>query len=160
MIEVVGNLWTYKLGGYADAPDARVITTNGAIRNDGRCVMGRGCAQEARDLFKGVDVQLGMRIAKEGNHVFDLGVPALPDPGGWEFHLVSFPVKHHWVEVADLDLIQRSCEELRFLSHLRKWQNVILPRPGCGNGKLSWNDVRPMIATILSDDIFKVISFT
>ena len=41
MREVVGNLWTYPA-------DIRVITTNGTVKNDGTCVMGRGCAAEAK----------------------------------------------------------------------------------------------------------------
>jgi len=34
------NLWEYPA-------DARVITTNGFVKNNGEAVMGRGCAREA-----------------------------------------------------------------------------------------------------------------
>jgi hypothetical protein len=34
----------------------------------------------------------------------------------------------------------------------RRWQRVVLPRAGCGNGGLNWEmAVRPVLADILDD---------
>jgi hypothetical protein len=147
MIEVRGNLWSYEA-------DVRVITTNGFVRKDGRCVMGRGCAFEATQRQPGIDKALGDLIKKHGNHVFRLTTTR---PSIW-----SMPVKHHWRQKADIELIRRSAHELvEALRYDDVWPFdgvCVLPRPGCGNGQLNWADVRPVLEQIL-DDKFHVITW-
>jgi hypothetical protein len=36
------------------------------------------------------------------------------------------------------------------------WTTVIMPRPGCGNGRLRWQDVSKVLSDIL-DDRFVVV---
>ncbi len=143
MVEVKGNLWTYPA-------NARVITTNGTVKKDGSCVMGRGCALEAKTKFPGIDKELGKLIKLHGNHVRIL---IWDHPNIW-----SFPVKHNWWEKADLELIRRSAKELVNIADVGNYTKVVLPRPGCGNGGLKWEDVKPVIEPIL-DDRFHVISW-
>jgi hypothetical protein len=126
--------------------DLRVITTNGAVRKaDGACVMGRGCAREARERLPGIDLKLGRLIKEHGNRVMRLG--RLPDGS----HLASYPVKRHWKEAADPDLIVRSAHQLVELAQNFGYTRVAIPRPGSGNGRLRWTDVRALIAPILDD---------
>jgi hypothetical protein len=146
MLEMKGNLWTIPA-------NARCVTTNGDCNRHGNAVMGRGCALEARKIFPGVDAALGRKLRERGNHVHRL----MTDPDGWE--LVSFPVKHHWQEDADIQLIKQSCQELSVMAEMHDWLRVLLPRPGCGNGRLAWETlVKPIIEPLLSDRIV-VISF-
>ena len=152
MIEVTGNLWEYPA-------DVRVITTNGAIRKDGQCVMGRGCAREAKDRIPGLALTLGKLINEQGNHVHRLGWEPPEDLGA---RLYSFPVKHLWHQLADPVLIVRSSQEL-VEKTLQGWDKgyspvIVTPRPGCGNGGLRWDDVHPLIEPIL-DDRFHIITF-
>jgi len=140
MREVVGNLWDY----YMKA--TIVITTNGSLKKSGECVLGKGCAFEAKKKFPWVAKVLGALIIKGGNKVFYLGDG-----------LVSFPVKHNWWEKADLELIERSTIELVNLTNHYKWETVVIPRPGCGNGGLKWNEVKPILERYL-DDRFLVIT--
>jgi O-acetyl-ADP-ribose deacetylase (regulator of RNase III) len=71
--------------------------------------------------------------------------------------IVSFPVKHQWFdEKADIFLIRRSAKQLVDLANMTNWQTIAMPRPGCGNGGLDWEDVKPVIESIL-DDRFVVI---
>lgn len=153
MLEVRGNLWTYKTPD-GQVPDVRCITTNGFVKKNGECVMGRGCAREARDKFPGLAKQLGLLISLHGNNVHSLG-----EYKGYG-ELVSFPVKHRWNQEADLDLIFRSAEQLR--NHVNEvWDKdvvVVIPRPGCGNGGLKWEVVKDKIESIL-DDRFHIITF-
>lgn len=146
MKEIKGNLW--------DVPsDAICITTNGTLRRDGSCVMGRGCAAEAKLYHPKIDFLLGAGIKKHGNCVL------------WfkDLKIFSFPVKHNWWEKADIDLIVTSANQLKssvdnLTSQGVKLENVVIPRPGCGNGQLKWTDVKPAIEDIL-DDRFSIITF-
>lgn len=157
MREARGDLWKLDIG-------AICITTNGAVRKDGCAVMGRGCAAQAKNRFPGIERDLGDLIQREGNHVHDLGYWDEPT----EQNLFSFPVKHHWREKADPELIYRSACELVNLINTqsrvvdgtlyRSWHEVAVPRPGCGNGGLEWEDVKPLIEWVL-DDRFVVVTY-
>jgi len=141
MLEITGDLWTIPA-------DWRGITTNGDVKTNGACVMGRGCALEAKTRYIGLDRILGRLIQEHGNHVFILGAG-----------LISFPVKHHWRNPADINLIRQSAHELADITDAGKIGGLILlPHPGCGNGGLNWSDVRPVLNTIL-DDRFTVTTF-
>lgn len=130
--------------------DLRVITTNGKIRKDGRAVMGRGCARQARDRFEGVDLRLGRLLGRHGNRPFRLG--RLPDGSV----LASLPVKHSWEEEADLKLVHGSLELLVELADKWGHERVVPPRPGCGNGGHHWPTVRRAVSRLL-DDRFTVV---
>jgi hypothetical protein len=145
MIEVQADLWSLI------PADATVITTNGTIKSNGACVMGRGCAKEARDRFPGIDKVLGKAIAERGNIVHDLGRFG-------QYNIVSFPVKHSWSDEADISLIEESVSHLIAHANIKMypWESIIMPRPGCGNGKLEWEDVKPFLSKL--DDRFIVVS--
>lgn len=125
------------------------ITTNGDVKNDGCCVMGRGIARQFRDMFPGIDKKLGEYITKYGNRCFQLGKGTV---NGKTFIIVSVPVKHHWNEMADVTLISKSCDQLMEMADKYGYSKVYLPAPGCGNGRLNYeNQVYPWISLILDD---------
>lgn len=139
MKQASGDLW--RLPG-----DARCITVNGATRKDGTAVMGRGTAAQAAQRYPRLPKILGESIRRRGNHVVDLFMPGEP-------MLISFPVKHHWRQPADLALIGRSCGELMDLADRMGLEAILLTRPGCGNGRLAWAEVGPAIAPLLDDRV-------
>ena len=146
MIEVSGDLWSYHA-------NATVITTNGNVRRDGACVMGRGCALEAKRKMPGIEFDIGRRLLKYGNHV--------QVHTGWHPQgqlLMTFPVKHEWSQPADLFLIDQSARELTMVCQALDLATVVLPRPGCGNGGLSWPVVRNRLVELL-DNRFHVITW-
>ena len=53
------NIWKYHK---TDATSFIVITTNGFVKKNGECVMGRGIAQQTRDKFPGFAKKLGTAI--------------------------------------------------------------------------------------------------
>lgn len=128
MIEVTGDLWTYPA-------DIRVITTNGSIRKDGCAVMGRGCAREAALKFPELPARLGEELRLFNNHVFYFP----------EYALITFPVKSLWFEDADTNLIAESVREFATYQY-QAGRTYVMPRPGCGNGRLKWAHVRPLLA--------------
>lgn len=142
MQEIFGDLWAY-----FQRPETTVlITTNGTIKKTGRCVMGKGNARQARDKFPGIDLELGKKILEHGN---------FPHPllNGL---IYSFPVKHQWFERADLALIVSSATILDRLARARAEHYIyVLPRPGCKNGQLLWEEVKPVIA-FLPDNVWVI----
>jgi hypothetical protein len=140
MREFKYNLWTYPA-------QYRVITVNGVVKTNGEAVMGRGCAREAALRYPKLPKWLGTHILNSGNvvHLFP-------------YNLITFPVKHRWWEEADIQLIERSTLQLLELVNGIEAESVVMPRPGCGNGKLDWADVKPILAFHL-DDKFTVVSY-
>lgn len=145
MREVTGDLWTYPA-------DFRVITTNGDVRRDKCAVMGRGCARQAATRFPGFARMLGDRLRLQGNHVHFFADETLT---GSATGIFTFPVKHHWHEQADLDLIRQSVEEFR--RQLLSFATYVMPRPGCGNGGRAWDEVKPLLVDL--PDNVHVIDF-
>ena len=144
MREARANLWTHPA-------DLICVTTNGFVKSNGRAVMGAGCARELRDSAHQASYKLGQLILEHGNRPMRfMAVNNTP--------VCSFPVKHHWKEKADLKLIENSARLLVELADKFGYTRIVIPRPGCGNGKLSWNNVRPALERIL-DDRFTVVTF-
>ncbi len=144
MKKLAGNIWRV-------ACDALVIPTNGDVNRRGEAVMGRGVALQAARRWPLLPKVLAELLRNEGNHVFDVYKPRrLPT-------LLTFPVKHHWRERAELDLIRRSVLELVAKVDRLEYRRVALPRVGCGNGSLDWEDVLPILVRYL-DNRFILVS--
>lgn len=140
MKEFKGNLFDY--------PN-KCITTNGMVDCRGLAIMGKGIALEARLRHPDLPKILGDLLKEKGNHVYFLKV-------GY----ISFPTKNDWKNHSSLKLIEQSCKELIKLVNDPWYQitEVALPRPGCGNGGLLWEDVKPILEEYL-DDRFYIINF-
>lgn len=129
------------------------ITTNGAVNHSGACVMGRGVASQAKQRFPKLPYDIGARIKDKKYSEYGLQCLWLP-----EYNLFSFPVKYHWSDPADLELIAKSARGLMFFLNNRHYPTlpVYLPRPGCGNGHRAWEEVGPVISTILDNRVVVV----
>lgn len=139
MREEQGDIWKY--AGSA----VIVLTTNGSLTRSWQAVPGCGVTKQAVDRYPWLAEKLGMLIQIHGNHVFDLGGA-----------LASFPVEETAWSQPDLRIIARSAKELRAVADAAGWQQVIVPRPGCGGGGLLWKDVGPLLKPWF-DDRFTVI---
>ena len=173
MHEVQGNMFD-ELG----RADMLCVTTNGFVKRNGHAVMGRGCARTARDMWPGVELQLGEHITLNGNTPCLLG--SVDNTEVW-----SFPVKEGmgicrddsanvvahmrsdigpgenvpgWALVASLSLIRESARLLKAHADGSGFNRVVIPRAGCGAGELTWDTVSPVLREIL-DDRFYVYTF-
>lgn len=121
-----------------------VIPTNGFVNKKGECTMGAGLALQAKQKWEDLPKELGDRIKEYGNVVFTFH----------KYGIITFPVKHNWWEDADPKLIEDTCKDL-----LRIFEYnlsgiplpLYLPKVGCGNGKLEWKDVEPILAKYLDE---------
>ena len=145
MREIKGNLFDRELGAVL------VITTNGVVKTDGEAVMGAGVALEAKKRWPDLPARLGDCITRLGNKVFRF--PYLKNT------IITFPVKNHFKQKADLDLIEESCKKLAEIStqYMLRDQSIYLPKPGCGAGKLDWETQVKPICEKYFDDRFVIV---
>ena len=122
-------------------PDIKLFTGNPIRRSDGALVMGRGAAQQVRDSWPRVQYDIKTNkpvtwycINQEQRQWI-----------GW------FQVKHHWRDAARLDLITASTNHLSEMAARRPFFSFHLNAPGVGNGKLSWDDVEPILQVLPSN---------
>lgn len=169
-----------RLVGYVDAI---CITTNGFVKKDGTCVMGRGIARQAAKRWPDLPKILGNHIKQKGNVVgvlleesgtkivsFPVKPKSLYLGMQWRYRIHEAVVSHMakrfhvgdtvpgWACKADLDIIRKSAIQLVTLADLNGWERVALPRPGCGAGELSWEEVKRELETLL-DDRFAAFTF-
>lgn len=138
---VTGDIWDAHKDSWV------CITTNGMLKQDGTAVMGAGIAKEAADRFPDLPRRLGENISKYGNRLFIYR----------DIRIITFPTKHDWKDKSDLELIRKSCRELMEVAHKFGIERISLPKPGCSNGGLSWDDVRPAIEPILDASIVFIV---
>jgi len=118
--------------------------------------MGRGCAREAANYFSNFPRLLGNHIKTNGN-VSGLFLFEYNYPDEKDVFIFTIPVKHAWWEKADPKLIEESIIEFKSLvdeyteEYGFKFDKIALPRPGCGNGQLDWEDVKPILEKYLDD---------
>ena len=134
--------------------DAVCVTVNNALRKNGNGIMGKGIALEALNLAPEAERILGEHIRKYG----DSAKICVLNTG--EYHMLSFPTKHHWREKSDINLIAAACRELMAIKQQLGLRAVYLPPLGCGLGGLNWEkDVKPVVSKILDDQCIIVHRF-
>ena len=153
--EITGNAFSNP---YLEQVDAIVITTNTSTKRNGKAVMGVGIAKDAKSRFHGIDEDLGSLIRDKGSVVFPIRNEKFSIGKNYkEISIVSFPTKYYWWEQSTLTIVEESLKKLVDLTNEKGWKKVILPRPGVGAGKLSWDSVKPLLEKHL-DERFLVIN--
>ncbi len=132
--EIKGNIWDFY-----DKGEFICITTNGVVKNDGALVMGKGIALEAANRFSELPKYWGHYVKTNGNKVY----PAT------KIRLFSFPTKHHWSDKSDINLIKASIIQLNGYLNSFYLDKIYIPRPGCGNGGLKWEEVKEQLSKMI-----------
>jgi len=140
--ESTEDLWDLYLKGYPAC-----ITTNCVRKSDGMAVMGAGIALQAARRYPDIAVNLGNILEINGDH------PAFAHIG---HDLYSFPTKIDWRKESDVDLIVQSAKEMMEFVRSNKINRIVLPRPGCANGKLYWSDMSKALKNILDGRVIIV----
>ncbi len=117
-----------------------------AIVNTVNCVgvMGKGIALQFKnkwpdnfDLYQAACRAGEVRPGKM--HVFDAGAYAQPH------YIINFPTKDHWRGNSKMSFIKEGLRDLVEQVQRLGIKSIAVPPLGCGNGGLSWDDVKPMI---------------
>jgi len=138
MILQYGNMWSVW-----PETDLFLITANSFIKRTGQLVMGAGIARQARDRFPGIDTTLGQAIRETCGHLGEYGL--LISPRWPAARLGLFQVKYHWNTEALPELIHQSADQLTEWASAHPDCRIDLNFPGIGNGRLSSEQVFPII---------------
>jgi hypothetical protein len=172
MKEITGDLFKQTWA------EAICITTNGFVKKNGEAVMGRGCAKAATTKFPTIASELGKNLMTVGNlpaellstkdyTIFSFPVKkgnglCAPDKDNVVEHMQSrfkpYDSVPGWALKADKELIMHSAQLMMDWADRLNLKSIIIPRPGCGAGELTWDDIRPGLEKIL-DDRFHSITF-
>ena len=144
-----------------DKVSAIVITTNGFTNSNGEAVMGRGIAEQFKNMCPELPRILGSKLIQHGNNVHFLRQMG-------KTRIYSFPVKAEGMKLerpeqkglivsharhkfsvgmyvpgfalkADVAIIERSLKQLAQVHVQDGLSSVIIPIVGCGAGELSFN---------------------
>jgi hypothetical protein len=143
MLEINGNILDY----FPNKIPAIAVTTNGLTDSRGNAIMGKGIAKQAKERYPRLPKILGEMLIEFGNRVHLID-------GRGEYLIYSFPTKTDWKYKSNIRLIGQSSIELMNEMNYHKIPALIMTRPGCGNGGLDWDYVKPMIQDILDDRMF------
>ena len=134
--------------------DAIVCTTNCIVKQNGELVMGKGIALDFNIRYPGLARTWGQRtkdLIDQGKR----GQIIISQHNKKDIWLVSLPTKYHFRDNSYISLITQNCNELMIVADAMGWHNILMTQPGCGNGGLSWLDVKYKIDFL--DDRFHVV---
>jgi len=134
---------TFTQGNLLEADTDALVNTVNTVG-----VMGKGIALMFKEAFpenfkayeaacKTNDVRIGRMLVTERK---DLMGPK------W---IINFPTKKHWRQPSKIEWIASGLEDLKRVIVEEKIKSVALPPLGSGNGKLDWQEVRPVIEAAL-----------
>jgi hypothetical protein len=104
MILETGDMWSMW-----GRTDLFCITTNSTLLPDGRLVMGRGIAQEARDTIRGLDYRLGRMVGFSHRPYSLLILNDLVRERTLQEKFGAFQVKYSVSQPLDLNVLRASC---------------------------------------------------
>lgn len=135
--------------------DGLCFTSNNIVKPNGELVMGAGIAKQFRDRWPDLPGKFGKKVK-----IFNRPFAILHELSNGDIKwIINFPTKHHYSEDSNIHLIMSSAHNLVRLMDKESINKVLLTRPGCGRGNLSWeNQVKPVISEIFKDDRVTIIS--
>lgn len=117
--------------------------------------MNTGVALQAAERWPILPGELGKMLARHGNIVHKFHITQKDGTTQW---VATFPIKEHWAEASCLRVLEKTAQDLlRWVDTLELGYMVYMPRVGCGAGRLSWEEVQPVLEKYF-DSRFTVVS--
>lgn len=113
-------------------------------------VMGKGIALQFKDAFPSNYAAYRHACDRNEITVGRIFVHELAEQSGPRY-VLNFPTKRHWRSPSRLSDIRAGLADLREVILRLRIGSLAVPALGCGNGGLSWSDVRSLITDNLGD---------
>ena len=140
---------SYAPGNNVAASDADIIvnTVNCRLSPSGRGVMGAGVAKAFAELHPYIlpDYEAAIRSGelRPGRCLLF----PLRDGRQW----AALATKDHWQDPSREDWVRIGLAELGAKAKASGARSIAIPPPGCGNGKLEWDEIEPIVVRYLGD---------
>lgn len=130
---------TFKKGELLNSDVEALVNT---VNTEG--VMGKGIALEFKEAFP-KNYELYREACKLGK--LETGKMFIYETGNLTYphFIINFPTKKHWRNPSKLEYIKSGLKDLENIIKKYKIKSIAIPPLGCGNGKLNWRDVKPLI---------------
>lgn len=122
-----------------------MFTANSIVKQDGKLVMGAGCAKSVRDTYSGIDKMFGDKVVsgQEFNVTFVK----------WQEQWIgAFQTKIDWRKPSPTYLVKDSIDKLTRIAKERPNWTFHLPCPAVSHGGKSVEEVLPMLE-VLPDNV-------
>lgn len=134
-----------------------IITTNLQTNVKGNAVMGRGIALEARKRFPRCDEVLGNHLRTDNREHYT----QIAHKRDCDLIVCAVPTKDHWKNPSTPQLIERALQSIIRIEvdivQMGLIPIFLIPELGCGNGGLSWPDVKPLFTKYLVSNQFIIV---
>lgn len=131
----------YIIGNIFDSPAQVIVNTVNTVG-----VMGKGLALSFKKRYP--EMYKAYRSACE-KHQLTVGKLMLwYAPDHW---LLLFPTKENWRYPSKLEYIEKGLNKFVNTYAEKNITSIAFPRLGCGNGELSWDEVRPLMEKYLKE---------
>lgn len=145
---------SFTQGNLLEAKTEAVVNTVNTVG-----VMGKGIALMFKERFPENFKAYAKACKDEQVRTGEMFVTSVNELTGPQW-IVNFPTKRHWKARTQIEWIESGLDALRALILEKGLASIAIPPLGCGNGGLSWAQVRPLIEKALGDlDDVKVIVY-
>lgn len=131
----------YLEGDIFSSPAQTIVNTVNTVG-----VMGKGIALEYKKRYPAMFENYKFACEKKKLKTGKLMLCYEPDH--W---ILLFPTKEHWRNPSRLEYIEQGLIKFTNIFAESGITSIAFPRLGCGNGELSWDDVKPLMEKYLSD---------
>lgn len=129
----------YTTGNILEAQTEAIVNTVNTVG-----VMGKGIALMFKNAYP-ANYEQYLAAVRKGT--IDIGTNLVVD--NCEFFgprwIINFPTKRHWRNPSKLEWVYAGLQDLTRTVSALDIQSIAIPPLGCGAGKLSWVEVRPLI---------------
>ncbi|WP_441001473.1 type II toxin-antitoxin system antitoxin DNA ADP-ribosyl glycohydrolase DarG [Fodinibius sp. SL11] len=133
----------YKVGDILKADTEALVNTVNTVG-----VMGKGIALAFKKAYPDNFKQY-KKAVDEGK--VRIGAPFVTQTGLLQpKYIINFPTKKHWRHPSKLSYIEKGMESLVNIIKDNDIKSLAIPPLGCGNGKLNWDEVKPIMEHYLS----------
>ena len=128
----------YKVGDILTSDHQALVNTVNTVG-----VMGKGIALKFKKTFPIVEQEYQEAVK---NNLIKIGkVQVVHTNMISPKFVINFPTKKHWKNPSKLEYIDKGLQDLVNVIMQNNIKSISIPPLGCGNGKLSWHKVKPLM---------------